>query len=179
MGDVGGGDHDVTTTWLRLNRGVQEALVLDPFCRSADHNQQVQNRILENGGADVVASISVLNVVPEVSNRMRHLVLLHHILKDGGYAFFKVWPGMWPERGMGKQSYDASRGLTQENKWATAFFPEVEAAFGAGNVHCDANLNLIVAHKASNAKSVINSQGHSKRPRTTAATDGVLLLSSM
>merc|ERR1712129_329683 len=115
--DVGGGDHDAVKNWLETNRGVQEALVLDPFTRSVDHNQKVQKRILEKGGADVVTSISVLNVIPEVSNRMRHLVLVHHILKEGGVAFFKVWAGMWPDRGLGKPSYDSARGVWQENKW--------------------------------------------------------------
>ena len=147
--DVGGGEFDAVKTWLEGNRGVQEVLVLDPFTRTTNHNQEVQQRIMRAHGADVVTSISVLNVIPEVKNRVRHLVLVHHILKEGGFGFFKVWPGMWPERGAGQATSDGARGVWQANKWATAFVPEVEAVFGAGNVRCDANRNLVVAHKAS------------------------------
>lgn len=145
--DVGGGEFDATKTWLEANSSVQQALVLDPFARSPEHNQEVQATITERGGADVVTSISVLNVVPEVSNRIRHLVLCHYILKAGGFLFIKVWPGMWPERGVGQSTYNEGNGVYQANAWVTAFVPEVEAVFGTGNVHCDANLNLMVAQK--------------------------------
>merc|ERR1712012_570178 len=112
----------------------------------------------EKDGADVVTSISVLNVVPEVSNRIRHLVLCHHILTAGGFLFIKVWPGMWPERGVAKSTYNEERGVYQANAWVTAFIPEVEAVFGTGNVHCDANLNLMVAQKV--GESLSDDQGH-------------------
>ena len=149
--DVGGGEFDAVKTWLEGNRGVQEVLVMDPFTRTTKHNQDVQQRIIGAHGADVVTSISVLNVIPELSNRVRHLVLVYHILKEGGIGFFKVWPGMWPERGWGQATSDGARGVWQANKWVTEFVPEVEAVFGADNVRCDANRNLLVAHKAREA----------------------------
>jgi len=145
--DVGGGKFDSSADWVKKNKGVEEFLVLDPFMRTAEHNHAVQKTITEKGGADVVTSISVLNVVPEVSNRIKHIVLVNHVLKKGSYAFFKVWPGMWPERGTGKESYNEERGIWQANRWAPFFLREVSAVFGRGNVHCDATLNLIVAYK--------------------------------
>jgi len=145
--NLGGGEHDAVTNWLLANRKIDQVLVLDPFARSKEHNVAAQQKVVDNGGADVVTSISVLNVVPEVKNRIRHIVLVEHILKKGGFAYFKVWPGMWPERGSGKSALNEKSGLWQANAWAVEFVPEVAAVFGQDNVRCDANLNLIVAFK--------------------------------
>jgi hypothetical protein len=89
----------------------------------------------------------VLNVVPEAHNRVGHALLARRILKPGGIALFKVWAGCWPERGTAVPVDDTERGCHQRCAWASELLPEVESAFGRGNVFADNMANLVVARR--------------------------------
>ena len=55
--------------------------VADPFRRDAEHNLTVQKSVEAAGGADVVLSASVLNVVSDLKDRMRHLLVCARAMK--------------------------------------------------------------------------------------------------
>jgi hypothetical protein len=145
--DVGGGGHDTNKEYVERNTPVKRMLILDPFCRSEAHNLSVLDEVRSKGGADIVTSMSVLNVLPEERNVHEHIKLVHYILKPGKRAYFKVWAGRWPDRGTGREVLDEFRESFQANKWASEFITDVEAVFGQKSCVCDVSLNLIVAVK--------------------------------
>ena len=145
--NLGGGAFDGPATWLEIALGAGTVvLTADPFRRSEAHNLDVQHTVEANGGADVVLSISVLNVIAEPRERMRHVRTAHRALRAGGIFAAKIWAGCFPERGTGWAHTDQERGTHQNNAWALAYVPEVAAVFGT-QVYCEASLNLIVAVK--------------------------------
>jgi len=84
--NLGGGAFDGGPKWLEKEVSGVRVLTADPFRRSAEHNHSVQQAVSSAGGANVVASISVLNVIAEVANRIDHIALAHASLRPGGYA---------------------------------------------------------------------------------------------
>mmetsp|Transcript_46323 Transcript_46323/g.85121 ORF Transcript_46323/g.85121 Transcript_46323/m.85121 type:complete len:273 (-) Transcript_46323:184-1002(-) len=155
--DIGGGQFDVNAKWVMARRSDVTVLVADPFNRSKEHNLKVQEQVEKAGGADVVTSISVLNVVPDVKNRIRHIALVHQVLKSGGIAIFKTWAGLWPMRGTRLQQIETKDakgepikggGWCQNNSWASAYVKHIAAVFGDANVFADDNQNAIFATKA-------------------------------
>lgn len=146
--DLGGGQFDGVPNWLfEQSQGGIEVLVADPFNRSQEHNLAVQDVVESNGGADVVLSVSVLNVVADLKERVKHIALARRALKPGGRLYAFIWSGCWPERGSGRMVVDPERGIVQLNKWTAEFEPEVASVFGDSNVFVDANSNLICAVK--------------------------------
>jgi len=147
--NLGGGGYDGPAHWFAAKTGciVHTA---DPWRRPAKHNEAVQRAVEAAGGADVVASVSVLNVIGGANrqaNRLAHIALAKRALKQGGVGYFKVWAGCWPERGTGTTVDDHERGTHQEHAWASTFEAEVAAIFGAANVFTENNRNLIIAVK--------------------------------
>jgi hypothetical protein len=121
--------------------------IIDPFNRSLEHNKFVVNMVLARKGADVITSMSVLNVIPELENRLQHIRFVWGLLRNGGMVFFKVWAGAWPLRGSGEAYIDVTKGVYQANKWASGFYDEVVFIFGKSNVFVKDENNLIVAFK--------------------------------
>lgn len=146
--DVGGGRSDAGKRFLQTAKPRCRVVVADPYNRSETENAATQHAIEDAGGADVATSMSVLNVIQESQVRADHIGLLHRALRPGGIALFKVWPGLWPERGTGRPAADPTQDSFQANAWASAFLPEVEAVFGPGRAYADNNLNLVVAAHA-------------------------------
>lgn len=146
--DVGGGKFDGPCRWMEANHPQIKMHVIDPFSRSKQHNCQVQKMITEIGGADIVTSISVLNVIDNVTCRLRHIFVVYDALRMGGLAYFKVWAGYWPMRGTGVAEVDEDRQVFQANAWAHEFKEEVEYIFGKGNVYVDNNKNLLIAKRS-------------------------------
>ena len=140
--DIGGGKYDGGKAWLEHKYPGLNVLIVDPFCRTKTHNELCKQILTEKGGADVATSISVLNVIQCRDHRLMHCIDVHDSLKDGGVAFFKVWAGLWPQRGTGTAHVD---GVYQANAWSQHFLPEVKAVFG--NAVNDCALNLIIAQK--------------------------------
>lgn len=143
--DVGAGSSDAAKRFVEARRPDCRVLPADPYNRPAAENAAAQRAVEEAGGADVVTSMSVLNVVQEREARAEHLRLLRQAVRPGGLALFKVWAGFWPERGSGRPTVDEARESFQANAWASAFLPEVEEVFGQGHAYAENNLNLIVA----------------------------------
>jgi hypothetical protein len=133
-----GGKYD-GKAWLERKYPGLNVLVVDPFRRTQTHNTLCRQFLIEKGGADVATSISVLNVIQARDHRLMHCIDVHDSLKVGGVAFFKVWAGLWPQRGTGIP-HDG-----QANAWSQHFLPEVKAVFG--NAVNDCALNLIIAQK--------------------------------
>eukprot|EP00039_Didymoeca_costata_P025761 m.14184 g.14184 ORF g.14184 m.14184 type:complete len:268 (+) comp5031_c0_seq1:67-870(+) len=144
--DVGGGAFNSAKEFLEKKHNLK-AYVVDPFRRSASHNKQAQAEIEANGGADMVSSVSVLNVVPDQVNRLKHIGVVYTALKKNGIACFKVWAGSWPNRGTGISETNDTRKCYQANAWASYFVPEVALIFGSENVFADNNANCIMAKK--------------------------------
>jgi hypothetical protein len=147
--NLGGGAFEGGPKWLAQQVPDVTVLTADPFRRSEAANVAVQAQVEAAGGADVVASISVLNVIPEVGNRVAHAVIAHRALKPGGLAYFKVWSDSWPARGSGVGAADIARRTYQTQRWAHAYVSELEAAFGQDRVFADENANVLVAIKGS------------------------------
>ena len=145
--DIGGGKYNVSKYWMEKKYPGLTFLVVDPYNRSREHNMNVQKTIENAGGADVVTSLSVLNVIRNKKIRKSHIRLVYYTLKVGGIAFFKVWAGRFPERGTGKEIYDPEKEIYQANVWADYFRKEVTSIFGEENVIIDNNKNLIICIK--------------------------------
>ena len=145
--DVGGGKSDAAKLWSESRTPSLTYLVADPFGRSPSHNASVQSLVESRGGADVVLSISVLNVIRDDGIRSRHVAVVHKAVKVGGVAYFKVWAGVWPSRGTGVGTYNKEMDVYQANRWCGGFKEEVGAYFGIENVIVDYSRNLLTAIK--------------------------------
>jgi len=148
--DVGGGAFGTNKEWVENHfKGKTTMLVADPFRRTREHNEKVQLAVERAKGADVVTSMSVLNVIPTLEGQLEHVRVCFRALRPGGLAFFKVWAGSWPKRGTGEQEIDEKRGVCQNNKWASDFLPAVIKVFGKGaKAFADNNSNLIVVRRS-------------------------------
>lgn len=145
--DLGSGKFCRVGEWLRLQDSTVAVHAADPYNLSMEANTAAQRAIEAAGGADVVLSASVVNVVPTVRARLQHYALARRALKPGGCAYFFVWAGDWPVRGTGRESVDEARGAYQANAWASAFLDEVAAVFGRNVCFADNNLNFVCARR--------------------------------
>jgi len=143
--DVGAGKSNSAREFLASAKPEVQYRGADPYNRSKLENATTQQAVEDAGGADVATSMSVLNVIREPLARAKHIQTLHDALRPSGTAFFKVWAGYWPARGTGEPYISTVDDTFQANAWASAFLPEVEAAFGKGQAYADNDLNLIVA----------------------------------
>ncbi len=124
--DNGGGAYDDTSRYVKEKYNIQN-LVYDPFMRSSEQNEKVLQQVQKNP-TDCCTSISVLNVIDSIEDRLAHIRLCHDKLKPGGQAFFKVWPG----DGSGISLKE--KGRFQSNQGASYYMQDVEKVFGKGNV---------------------------------------------
>ncbi len=122
--DVGGGQFDNNRVFLKKTQNI-DLLVWDPHNRSLSHNTTVQVDV-HRSAVDAVTSMSVLNVIPDLYSRIRHLQLLKTALAANGYAYIKIWPGN--QSGIPTVT-DTSY---QANADARHFLLEVELVFGEG-----------------------------------------------
>lgn len=143
--DIGAGQHDHVKHYLEDKYAGLECLPVDPFQRTRAHNEQARAITEAAGGADIVTSMSVLNILATKNLVRQHIELVHRILRLGGISYFKVWAGMWPERGTGVAQVDKERHVYQSNRWAATYRDSVAAVFGADNVFVDAERHLLVA----------------------------------
>lgn len=145
--DVGGGKYDCNRNHMRDKKKIN-LLVWDPFNRSSHHNTDVQNDVTQSR-VDAAVSMSVLNVVPDIKSRLAHIATVWASLKNGGKAYFKIWPGEDLFRGtylpIEAESY------YQANAFSDRFNREIQVVFGDLNVRIDDCVpNLVVAIKANN-----------------------------
>ena len=159
VANMGAGKFDDVKMWLESKYPSLCVYSLDPYHRSKDHNRKAQDEIVKQGGADITLSISVLNILESKVSRHRHISIVYESLRKGGRAYFKIWAGMWPYRGLGKASYDDARHVLQLNRWASDYLEEIEQVFGSGNLVADNNTNFILAVKREQEKKASSSSG--------------------
>jgi hypothetical protein len=142
--DIGGGAYDANCAYAK-ERYFVDCAVYDPYKRDHLHNQM----ILDNAAARPVSatlSLSVLNVISEPSARSAHIRLCQSLLKTGGKAVFKVWPG--DLSGIGRETASGY----QSNRDIETYLDECKDVFGSQAVCYDMHektvrcTNLIVTH---------------------------------
>ena len=142
--DNGGGTHDHNTEFLKRYEGVTN-IVYDPFQRDAESNKKALGA-LEKHDFDTATSNSVLNVIDLPEARVQHISLSCEALKEGGVAYFKVYPGN------GTQVETKNKDSYQSNRPAATYQEDVEKVFGKGNAVVDSARSMIIAYKNSGCK---------------------------
>lgn len=142
--DNGGGSYNYNSLFLKQYVGVTN-VVYDPFQRTSEDNQKVLEELAKHN-FDTATSNSVLNVVDNKEARLKHISYSCEALKEGGIAYFKVYPG----NKSGKEKILAHG--YQSNRLAETYQKEVEAIFGVGNVVVDRERHMLIAYKNSGCK---------------------------
>ncbi len=124
--DMGGGAYDANSAYM-ASRYLVDCMVYDPYKRDSFHNKKIilDARIRP---VDAALSLSVLNVISESSCRLAHLRLCQSVLKTGGKAVFKVWPG--DRSGLGKRRVSGY----QSNRDIDTYIEELQIVFGSHSV---------------------------------------------
>ncbi|MDP1608946.1 MAG: hypothetical protein Q8L98_06510 [Chlamydiales bacterium] len=138
--DVGGGAYDTNSAYV-AQKYLIDCSVYDPYKRDAEHNRKVieRTRVQPFNG---VVSFSVLNVISDDKARHEHIKLCQTMLKTGGLAIFKVWPGDMTE--IGKET---SSGY-QSNRDIHTYVDEIRDVFGLQNVTFDPEHKIVVSRNA-------------------------------
>lgn len=137
--DNGGGSFNYNTEFLKTYKGVTN-IVYDPFQRSESENELALLEVAKHN-FDTATSNSVLNVIDNKSDRLKHISLCCEALREGGVAYFKVYPG----DSSGQERYP-KHGY-QSNRPAMTYQSEVEEVFGKGNVVVHIERHMIMAYK--------------------------------
>jgi len=120
--DVGGGRFDNVAEELAKIGAIN--LVWDPYNRSAEHNNEVLQKIKENGGADSTTCSNVLNVIKEQEARLGVIKNCYKFAKSGANCYFTVYEG----------KLDGAPGLTkagyQMNQKTKYYVDEIKQVFG-------------------------------------------------
>jgi len=83
-------------------------------------------------------SFSVLNVISDDEARRDHIKRCQNILKTGGKAIFKVWPG--DKTGIGRQTASGY----QSHRDIDTYVDEIRNIFGSQNVTFDPDNKIII-----------------------------------
>lgn len=131
--DLGGGKYDHGVKFLE-GHGV-ESHVLDPYNRSAEHNDRIAKLVKARGGADTVTLFNVLNTIkePEVHREVLETAKSH--LKPGGRLYISVYAG--DKSGVGRQtkadSWQRNENIRNYLKAVHSVFPN--AGIQKGVIH--------------------------------------------
>ena len=134
--DVGGGAYDTNSAYV-AQKYLIDCSVYDPYKRDAQHNL----KILKNSRVrpfDGTVSFSVLNVISDDEARRDHIELCQNMLKTGGKAIFKVWPG--DGTGIGRQTVSGY----QSNRDIHTYVDEIRYVFGSQNVIFDSDNKILI-----------------------------------
>ena len=136
--DYGGGRFDNVAEYLTQYDIIN--LVIDPFNRSKEHNQEVISTLRAAGGADTATCANVLNVIKEQKNRIDVLKNIRRCVKPGGTIYFWISEGgstrdtfdrktgELKKKGVRKQSGETSKGY--QLKWLTEdYLDEIRSVF--------------------------------------------------
>lgn len=134
--DIGGGAYDTNSAYV-AQKYLVDCSVYDPYKREAQHNLKVigDSKVRPFDGA---VSFSVLNVISDGEDRSRHIKLCQNMLKTGGKAIFKVWPG--DGTGIGKQTASGY----QSNRDIDTYVDEIRDVFGSRNVTFDPENKIVI-----------------------------------
>lgn len=134
--DVGGGEYDANRAYV-APKYLIDCSIYDPYKRDVQHNLKV----IENSRVrpfDAAVSFSVLNVISDDKARCDHIKLCQNMLKTGGKAIFKVWPG--DRTGVGRQTASGY----QSNRDIDTYVDEVRNVFGSQNVIFDSDNKIVI-----------------------------------
>ena len=134
--DYGGGRFDNVAEYLTKFDVIN--LVIDPFNRSAEHNQEVLQTLRAAGGADTATCANVLNVIKEQENRIGVLKNIRRCVKPGGTIYFWIYEGGSTrdrtsrdgtfKKGVRKESGKTSKGY--QLRWLTEdYLEEIRSVF--------------------------------------------------
>lgn len=143
--DNGGGSHQHNSDFLKKYYGVTN-IVYDPYQRTCESNLKALAEVAKHDFTSSTSN-SVLNVIDTVEDRLAHISLSCEALKDGGIAYFKIFPGN------GSQIATRENDGYQSNCYASSYQTEVEKVFGIGNVVVDHSKHMIIAYKNRGCKS--------------------------
>ncbi|RTL30019.1 MAG: hypothetical protein EKK55_02570, partial [Rhodocyclaceae bacterium] len=124
--DLGGGRFELGTDFL-AERGV-ENLVLDPFNRAPEHNEQVLASAASKPPQTVTCS-NVLNVIREPEERLAVVQRSRDLLPPGGVAFFSVYHDP-----SGASKAGPTRDGWQEQRPLDSYLPEVQRVFPSATI---------------------------------------------
>lgn len=119
--DLGGGAYDLGTKHLNESWGIHSR-VLDPFNRSAYHNDKVRE-FFAGGNADTVTCCNVLNVIKEQTARFDVIAQAATYVKENGTVYFQIYEG--DRKGTGRET---TKGW-QNNRTTFAYIPEIAMYF--------------------------------------------------
>lgn len=142
--DIGGGAYDANSAYM-ASRYLVDCVVYDPYKRHSSHNEKIIADAT-NRPIDAALSLSVLNVISESSCRLAHIRLCQSVLKTGGKAVFKVWPG--DRSGLGTRTVSGY----QSNRDIDTYIEELQTVFGSHSVFYHSKektvrcTNLVVRH---------------------------------
>jgi hypothetical protein len=91
--DIGSGSDISVQEWLYKNTGCRKVLRLDPYKLTEKENLNTKEE-LKKELANVVLSMSVLNVIENKDERREHLQQLKSYCKEGGIIYIKIWNGI-------------------------------------------------------------------------------------
>lgn len=144
MIDIGGGAYDANSAYM-ANRYLVDCAIFDPYKRDLVHNEKILSDAAVKPVHGVL-SLSVLNVISESVSRLEHIRLCQSVLKTGGKAVFKVWPG--DRSGVGRKTVSGY----QSNRDIHSYMAELRSVFGSSAVVYNSKektvccTNLIVKH---------------------------------
>lgn len=125
--DIGGGEQDTNTAYAD-QKFLVNCVVYDPFKRTLAHNKKVLLEAISKP-FNATFSLSILNVISDLSDRLRHIALCKRVLKVGGKAIFKVWSGN--KTGVGT----ATASGYQSNCGIEKYLAEIGSVFGSYVFH--------------------------------------------
>ncbi len=134
--DIGGGAYDANCAYV-AQKYLVNCSVYDPYKRDVQHNLKVigDSKVRPFDGA---VSFSVLNVISNDEDRCNHIKLCQKMLKTGGKAIFKAWPG--DGTGIGKQTASGY----QSNRDINTYLEEICYVFGSQNVVFDPENKIVI-----------------------------------
>lgn len=125
--DFGGGRFDNVQKYFDESGNAVKNLVLDPYNRSSEHNQNVIKEIKQQGGADTATCSNVLNVIKEPEARLAALRNIKRLVKPDGAIYITVYEGSKTEdAGPTKSGFQLNRSTADYLDEIRKVFPDAE-----------------------------------------------------
>lgn len=120
--DFGGGKFNNATEYLKKRFNVTN-LIIDPYNRSADWNNDAKQKILLNG-LNTATVLNVLNVIKEHDCRVQAIKEVFSLIKQGGTCYFQIYEG--DKSAIGRQT---KADCWQNNSKTSFYISEIETCF--------------------------------------------------
>ena len=134
--DYGGGKYDTATRYLQPYGKTN--LIYDPYNRTKEHNQNVEDELFLNCGADSCTMSNVLNVIDKLEDRLAALTHAKSLMKPMAYIYITVYEG--DRSGCGRET---KKDCWQANRPLKSYLKEVKKVFYWARVYN----GMIIAQK--------------------------------